>query len=71
MCGVVVAEETLSWLAVWAWAVSTASGAVVSITNHSTQAAGSGSVSADGWATIEPVSRWRTLRLATVTRGSV
>jgi len=42
MCGVVVAEETLSWLAVWAWAVSTASGAVVSITNHSTQTAGSG-----------------------------
>ena len=42
MCGVVVAEETLSWLAVWAWAVSTAIGAVVSITNHSTQAAASG-----------------------------
>ena len=42
MCGVVVAKETLSWLAVWAWAVSTASGAVVSITVHSTQAAGSG-----------------------------
>jgi hypothetical protein len=39
---VVVAEETLLWLAVWAWAVSTASGAVVSITPHSTQAAGSG-----------------------------
>jgi hypothetical protein len=39
---VVVAEETLLWLAVWAWAVSTASGAVVSITTHSTQAAGSG-----------------------------
>jgi hypothetical protein len=39
---VVVAEETLLWLAVWAWAVSTASGAVVSITVHSTQAAGSG-----------------------------
>jgi hypothetical protein len=39
---VVVAEETLSWPAVWAWAVSTASGAVVSITVHSTQAAGSG-----------------------------
>ena len=42
MCGVVVAEETLSWLAVWAWAVSKAIGAVVSITNHSTQTAGSG-----------------------------
>ena len=42
MCGVVVAEETLLWLAVWAWAVSAASGAVVSITVHSTQAAGSG-----------------------------
>jgi len=42
MCGVVGAEETLSWLAVWAWAVSTAKGAVVSITNHSTQTAGSG-----------------------------
>jgi hypothetical protein len=39
---VVIAEETLSWLAVWAWAVSTASGAVVSITVHSTQAEGSG-----------------------------
>jgi hypothetical protein len=39
---VVIAEEPLSWLAVWAWAVSTAKGAVVSITNHSTQAAGSG-----------------------------
>ena len=42
MCGVLVAEETLSWLAVWAWAVSTAIGAVVSITNHSTQTAVSG-----------------------------
>lgn len=42
MCGVVIAEETLSWLAVWAWAVSTASGAVVSITVHSTHAMGSG-----------------------------
>ena len=42
MYGAVVAEETLSWLAVWAWAVSTAIGAVVSITNHSTQVAGSG-----------------------------
>ena len=42
MCGVVIAEETLSWLAVWAWAVSTASGAVVSITTHSTQTADSG-----------------------------
>ena len=42
MCGVVVAEETLLRLAVWAWAVSTASGAVVSITVHSTQAEGSG-----------------------------
>ena len=42
MCGVVVAEETLSWLAVWALAVSMAIGAVVSITVHSTQAAGSG-----------------------------
>lgn len=42
MCGVVIAEETLSWLAVCAWAVSTARGAVVSITNHSTQAGGSG-----------------------------
>ena len=42
MCGVVIAEETLLWLAVWAWAVSTASGAVVSITTYSTQAAGSG-----------------------------
>jgi hypothetical protein len=39
---VVVAEETLVWLAVWAWAVSAAKGAVVSITNHSTQAAASG-----------------------------
>jgi hypothetical protein len=39
---VVVAEETLSWLAVWAWAVSTAKGAVVSNTVHSTQAAASG-----------------------------
>jgi hypothetical protein len=39
---VVIAEETLSWLAVWVWAVSTASGAVVSITVHSTQAEGSG-----------------------------
>jgi hypothetical protein len=39
---VVVAEETQSWLAVWAWAVSTAIGAVVSITVHSTHAAGSG-----------------------------
>ena len=42
MCGVVGAEETLSWLAVWAWAVSTASGAVESITVHSTEEAGSG-----------------------------
>lgn len=42
MCGVVIAEESLPWLVVWAWAVSTAKGAVVSITDHSTQAAGSG-----------------------------
>ena len=42
MCGALTAEETLSWLEVWAWAESTAKGAVVSITHHSTQAAGSG-----------------------------
>ena len=42
MCGVTDAAETLSWLGVWAWAVSTARDAVVSIGLHSTQVAGSG-----------------------------